>query len=131
MNNWYRLSQLESPKGTGYVSEQLINLRRKLEQKYQGLDLFVSEDEYRVFLDSIVIPLEQRNRGIGTKVISELQNYARMVNKPLVLSPEAERGKKKMLERFYKNLGFRHNRGRNRNYQLSTPFAPTMYWNPK
>ena len=49
----------------------------------------------------------------------------------IVVMPEAERGRKSDLERFYRNLGFVRNRGRNMDYTLSSPLAGTMYWRPE
>ena len=59
-----------------------------------------------------------------------IQVYAQSVGKPIVLSPQPDKGKKAALERFYKNLGFVHNRGRHRDYSLSNFGGPTMLWRP-
>ena len=40
-------------------------------------------------------------------------------------------GKKQALERFYKDLDFVKNKGRNIDFQLSSPISTTMYWKPE
>ena len=66
-----------------------------------------------------------------SEIVRKIQQYAQSVGKPIVLSPEPEKGKKAALERFYKNLGFVHNRGRHRDYRLSSFGGPTMLWHPQ
>ena len=127
INNWYRLAQ------SSYEQEhpELTELIHRLEAQYPGLDLWVSETDYKVEVHKIVVPKEQRSQGIGSAIMREIQNYARKVNKPIVLSPEPERGKKKQLDNFYRSLDFVHNKGRKRDFKLSTPFGHTMYWKPQ
>lgn len=106
------------------MEELLKNIRIK----YPSIEIDAFENEFKVELQLIKVPEELRNRGIGTDVIKTLQQYAKLVNKPMVLRPEAERGKKKDLHRFYSNNGFIKNTGRNIDYSLSSPTASTMYW---
>ena len=107
------------------------DLRAKLMAKYPGLYLFVSENNYRIEISSINVPEEQRNKGIGSAVLKAIQDYAHSVNKPIVLSPEPEPRKKVALNRFYKTNGFVHNKGKNRDYRLSSMGGPTMLWRPR
>jgi ribosomal protein S18 acetylase RimI-like enzyme len=109
-------------------SDDLQSLVTKLEESYPGLTLSAYEADYKIHIQEIRV--ENKGQGIGTKVIRELQEYARRVDKPIVLSPEPEPRKKQALFRFYKSLGFVVNKGRKRNYMLSLPFGPTMYWKP-
>lgn len=106
----------------------LKSLVSEIETEYPFIDLYVYETPYSIELANIKLPPEVRNQGIGTKIIQRLQQYAKEVQKPIVLTPEAERGKKKKLDKFYKNLDFVHNKGKNRDYRLSKTFAPTMLW---
>lgn len=105
--------------------ESLID---SIKNEYPFVKLSAYESNYRVELQMIEIPKEYRGRGIGTKIIKLLQNYAQSVGKPIVLRPEAERGRKKDLEKFYKGLGFVDNKGSNIDHTLSSPTAKTMYW---
>ena len=106
-------------------------LMQDLKAKYPGVELFAWEKDDRIYLSEIRVPKVSRGQGIGTNVILALQVYAQRVDKPIVLSPEPEKGKKGALDRFYRGLGFVHNRGRHRDYRLSTFGGPTMIWRPK
>lgn len=110
---------------------QFENLREELLEKYPGLDFFVYEQPEKIYISHIKVPKEMRGSGIGTEVVNRVKEIAAGRNKPVVLHPEAERGYKKKLDDFYKRLDFVENKGRNRDYSLSDPFARTMYWKPK
>lgn len=96
--------------------------------EYPFVKLWAFESNTKIELQQIEVDKEHRGQGIGQKIIEMLKTYARMVSKPIVLRPEAERGRKKDLERFYKQLGFVNNSGRHMDYTLSSPMAKTMYW---
>jgi GNAT superfamily N-acetyltransferase len=103
-----------------------------LRQQYPFVDLFAWETESYVELANIKIAPEHRGQGHGSAIIKAFQNYCQQVGKPLVVRPEPEKPRlKNRLLRFYKSLGFIANKGRNADYRLSTPFAMTMYWQPK
>ena len=128
--SWYSLSQSfgkEVPH-----NEELQILTRNLEAQYPGLDLytFVSKQGY-VELSQLNVPKEQRNQGIGHIVVQTIKDFAQKIGFPVVLRPEAEARKKSKLDNFYKDLGFIHNKGRNRDYTLDTPFASSMFWKPE
>ena len=99
--------------------------------KHPGLRFDAYEAKDKIELMGIEVPRESRGMGVGTEAIRRLQDYARSVGKPIVLRPEPERGRKGDLDRFYKNLGFVHNRGRNTDFVLSSPTSRTMYWRPR
>lgn len=97
---------------------------------YPQVDIYVTENDYKIHLMSIEVPPEDRSKGIGTNILNILKDYSVKVGKPIVLTPEAERGKKAKLDKFYRSSGFVHNKGRNRDFRLSNTFGPTMYWRP-
>lgn len=99
-------------------------------RNHPGVKIHAYETGYKIELMQIVVPRENRGGGVGTEIIRTLQDYARSVGKPIVIRPEAERGRKGDLDRFYRELGFVHNKGRNMDYALSSPMAGTMYWRP-
>ena len=107
--------------------EDLINKIKKL---YPNIKLYVYEYPNKIELNSIVVPEESRRKGIGSSIIEMIKDYAYEVEKPIVIEPSAERGYKQKLDKFYKNLGFVHNTGRNKDFTLSKTFGPTMYWKP-
>lgn len=103
---------------------------KKIEAMFPFARVSAYENDNKIELMQIKLPPEMRGRGFGTKIIGMLKDYASSVGKPIVLVPEAERGHKKDLERFYGRLGFVRNRGRSMDYTLSSPVARTMYWRP-
>jgi hypothetical protein len=111
-------------------SAGLDALVSEIVSRHPGLRLDAYEAKDKIELMFLELPKESRGMGVGTSVIRELQGYARSVGKPIVLRPEAERGRKDDLDRFYRNLGFVHNRGRNMDFVLSSPTSRTMYWRP-
>lgn len=104
------------------------SLLAQIESKYPFVKVFAFENQYKIELQQIEVPEEHRNSGIGSEIVRLIQDYAKTVNKPVVLRPEAGRGKKGALDRFYKRLGFVDNSGRNKDYSLSSTFGPTKYW---
>lgn len=88
------------------------------------------ETGHKIELMQIRVPEGMRGRGVGSEAVRAIQEYARSVNKPIVIRPEAEKGQKANLERFYRRMGFVHNSGRNKDFSLSSPLAATMYWRP-
>lgn len=105
--------------------DELLN---QIRAKYPFVTIWAFESSTKIELQQITVPKEYRGSGVGTTIIKMLQEYAKSVKKPIVLRPEPERGRKKDLDRFYKRLGFVANKGRNKDYSLSSPFANTMYW---
>lgn len=100
-------------------------------EKYPGTVLRINEYDNKIKLDKIYIPKELRGQGIGTEIITALKEYSGRVNKPIVLNPEPEKGKKGALQRFYERNEFVDNAGRKKDYDLTDTFSRTMYYKPK
>lgn len=98
---------------------------------YPDVRIFAHEGKNNIKISSLLVPKEQRGKGIGTDIIKKIKEYAQKVNKTVSLSPGPEKGYKAKLTKFYKDLGFVQNKGRNRDFELSDPFSPTMYWKPE
>lgn len=141
--NWFRIyktanskakkEELESLQGFNFginPASKLDELVRHLKSSFPGLDLYVYETLKTIHVSRINVPKDQRGQGIGSKVLTALKDYARQVSKPLVLVPEAERGKKQALEDFYKSNDFVYNKGRRKDWNITVPFAKSMYWKP-
>lgn len=103
-------------------------LLKKIREKHPFIEIEADESSNKIEIMKIRIPMERQNLGIGSDVVKIIQDYAKSVNKPVVVRPAPEKRHKKDLERFYKRLGFVHNKGRNMDYALSSPTAKTMYW---
>ena len=119
---WYRIALEQNE------IQDLINF---FSNKHPEISLRINEYENKIKLDKIYIPKELRGQGIGTEIITALKEYSQKVNKPVVLNPEPEKGKKGALQRFYNRNEFVDNAGRNKDYDLSDTFSRTMYFKPK
>lgn len=64
-----------------------------------------------VEMAAIRVKPEFRNQGVGEQWMREVLAVARKLNQPVILSPEPEPRHKADLQRFYRRLGFRPNRG--------------------
>jgi hypothetical protein len=104
------------------------SINDKIQELYPDVKVYVSESPHQIYVHNLEVPKELRGQGIGSNIIKLIQKFAKEVNKPVVLEPDHPRGVKSKLQKFYKNLGFINNRGRNIDYTLSRPYASTMYW---
>lgn len=100
-------------------------LVKQLETEFPLKILFASEHDHHIQLHQIEV--ENKNQGIGTKVIEALQAYAKKQGKPITLEAQANSGKKTALLRFYRHLGFKKP-GRRRDYRLQV--GHTHIWRP-
>jgi len=102
----------------------------QIKELYPDVRIYISENDKQIYLHNLQVPPEKRGQGIGKNIIKLLKDYAKLKNKPLSLEPSPDRGYKKKLEKFYKDLGFVPNKGRNLDQDLLKPFAKTMYYKP-
>lgn len=102
-------------------------LVKELEAQFPLKILFASEDDLQIRLHQLEVETKNKNKGIGTRVIIALQDYAKKQNKPITLEAQANPGKKTALNRFYRHLGFKKP-GRRRDYRLQA--GHTHIWRP-
>ena len=114
------------------ISENINSWAKFIENKY-NLKCFLI-DVYRddIVLTSIIINKDDRGKGIGSKVMDELCNYADANNKRVRLTPaqkddyQGTTSQSRLIE-FYKRFGFVMNKGRNKDFSISE----LMYRDPK
>lgn len=81
-----------------------------LKNKYGATIRFSKEGEGYAVVDYIIIPKENRNKGVGTKVMEELTRTADSNKWDLALTPSDVFGSsEKRLEIFYRRFGFVRN----------------------
>lgn len=113
------------------MSQQAISLddfATGLKDKY-GIDLGLKGNPKSNFisLHKIIVPETTRSKGVGSKAMEEIIDYADAANKTLILTPSSDfGGNKARLVDFYKRHGFVENKGRNKDYEISE----TMYRSP-
>lgn len=88
-----------------------------LAKRFPKVDLQISETPKYIDLNKIVVPQEMRGKGMGTEVMQDLIDYANQTGKQINLSPSSDFGGSiTRLKKFYKELGFKENRGRTRDF---------------
>jgi GNAT superfamily N-acetyltransferase len=118
--NWFKKAQNK------ITSQDICNKWRQ-----QDIILYIFEDNNIVILDSLIVPKDKRNQGIGSQIMQEITNYADSVGKRLELSPGQKDDfhgttSKNRLTRFYKRFGLVENKGRNKDFSTNK----TMYREP-
>lgn len=92
-----------------------------IKNKYKDVaTLSILDTNNSIEVASIVVNPDKRNEGLGTQIMNDVIAYADSVGKPVSLTPSKEFGGKiTKLNDFYRNLGFKPNKGRNKDYQIS------------
>jgi hypothetical protein len=116
-----------------------MNIINIIQEEYNNLSIEgILSDKYNVILDiyekpdylilsRIIIPKEERNKGIGTSVMNDIIDYANKNKKDIFLTPSGDfGGNKNRLIEFYKNLGFVFNKGKNRDYRSTELMVKKM-----
>ena len=106
----------------------IMEFEHNIERKYPALEeLSLGGTKDRsISINSIRIKKEHHGQGIGTKVINEIKEFAKKLNLPIILTPEADRGKKEALKNFYRNNGFE----RCKDSRFTSMFGPVLIWRP-
>ncbi len=107
-------------------------LELELERKYPELaDLsLAAHTNGSIYISSIRVKKSERGKGVGGKVMAEIKKFAAKHKLAITLTPEAEKGKKGALDKFYRNQGFWSNSGHKTDYRYTSAFAPIMIWKP-
>lgn len=109
---------------TANKSNQLQAIVDKWDAAIPGLHLYVYENERRIILSNIIIPKDQRKKGLGSQIIQDIANYADQIGKRIELTPglkDKHHGttSRSRLINFYKRFDFVQNKGRNKDYSTS------------
>lgn len=113
------------------IYEDVDTWIKDIEHKY-GLERFeIYQTSNLIRLYWIVVPKDNRNEGIGSKVMEELCKKADELKKVIVLDPSVKNSvgttSKSRLIDFYKRFGFVVNKGKHKNFKISE----MMYRLPK
>lgn len=100
-------------------SEGLEDINIKNSIYYDGENIVVSK---------FIVPDGERNNGIGTEKMRDLQRLASMHNAKIALTPSKDFGATSIvrLRKFYKQLGFKENKGSNKDWSTKE----SMIWSP-
>jgi GNAT superfamily N-acetyltransferase len=126
------------PSLTKQVSSSEANLegfRASIVSKYnpKNFDIRHNPTTGDIQLASIIIGKDNQGKGIGTKIMDDLVDYADTVGKRITLTPaqkDEEHGttSSTRLQKFYKRFGFTPNSGRNKDFRVRDSMIrnPTM-----
>lgn len=90
--------------------------------------LYIYENKDSLILSAIVLNKDNREAGIGTKIMNDIITYADKTDKIIVLTPSSDYGgSKQRLIKFYQKFGFVWNRGPNKDFR----FRDSMIRYPK
>lgn len=126
----------ESSQQSQHLLSIVNSFANSIKSKYDITSFDLSCDnrlENVICLESIEIPRKYRGRGVGTKIMNELIDFADKYGLLIYLSladknRETGTTSKERLRRFYSRFGFVSNRNRNKKYDLS--LYASMYRNP-
>lgn len=106
-----------------------LDLRKEFPQ-LRSLNTHVKPDDSLYVDDIVVKPLEQ-GKGIGTRVMKKLIEFAQQEGINIILQAIPTPGQKERLQKFYKNLGFVKNVGDTLDPEIKPVYHRTMYIKPK
>lgn len=94
-----------------------------LVSEYSSLKIGLRQKDDIVTLDKIVVPDDERNKGIGTEFMKRLISIADKYGFILALTPSSDfGGSKSRLVKFYKSLGFVENKGSVKDFRTKETF---------
>lgn len=92
-------------------------LKEVLEQRHQGVSFSLIENADYISVGTIKVSEAARGEGRARKAMEDLIKEADRAGKPLCLTASSHYGASKTrLEKFYRSLGFKPNKGRNRDF---------------
>jgi len=102
------------------VDDDLTALVDRWAAKGVKVGCFLTSTGY-IYLDTVIVPVDRRERGLGSEFMSELVKVAdtRQLTVALTASTDYEASSLSRLKRFYKRFGFQENKGRHKDYQVS------------
>ena len=94
--------------------EVLSKISKAYGKKYKGVNVDAKANKKNIHLGDIFVPSDQRNKGIGSRVMKGLTKYADNQKMRMSLKQSPEPGKEKALDRFYKKSGFKKSRSKSK-----------------
>lgn len=118
------------------IENKVAAFERSIQSLYPEIDrvgLYYDHNNNSLFISDLYIKQESRGKGVGTKIMNSIVQFADGLNLPIVLIPESDDDNvsNKDLMNFYKKFGFVVNTGKKKDYSFSDPFAVTMYRLPR
>lgn len=83
-----------------------------------GIDNYISEKNGVIDLSQIIVQKAERGKGVGTKAMQAIIEYADRTGQRIELTPDTSFGASSVsrLTKFYKQFGFKENKGRSKDF---------------
>jgi len=112
------------------IAKKTQQFRHFLTNQYVGkieeLYFYITNQLDVLHVSNLRIKKEFRGKGIGSSIMNQLKKFADENKLIITLSPEADRGYKAKLNKFYRSHGFVWNKGRKKDYRISSFYGPNM-----
>jgi len=114
--------QIETGTGIGRAAldPRARIVQKDLQDAFPDVDFSLSQRGKQATLNKVIVPKEQRGKGVGSEFMNALTKAADTEGTQLALSPSADfGGNKSRLVDFYKQFGFVPNKGRKIDFSVS------------
>jgi hypothetical protein len=106
-----------------FLTESIDNFASKVQNELGIKSFYLSEKGDDITLHSIIVGKENQGKGLGSKAMKILTDYADQNNKRIILTPgsmDKNHGttSRNRLVKFYKQFGFKESKGKNIDYAL-------------
>lgn len=118
------ISEMERDDPNIVLKSEIQRLELELKIEFPELDdlHFYLKSGGDLYLNSLRVKPAYRRKGIGRKVVERIIDFADKYNLYVTLHPSPQPRFKAKLKQFYRNLGFKPNKGRRTLYQYADPF---------
>lgn len=87
------------------------------------IDIQRSDKKNNIIIHKMVVPKENRGKGVGTKHLQKITKEADKHGKTISLTPSADfGGNVSKLKKFYKSHGFVENKGKKRDFEINESY---------
>jgi len=126
------LKLIEGFEDIDYLLESIEQFSNSVRERLGIAQFSLYEKGDDIYLNTIIVGKENQGKGLGSKAMEMLINYADRSGKRLILTPAVQdkihgTTSRARLVRFYKQFGFKESKGRNIDYEIG---AGKMYREP-
>jgi len=104
----------------GQQFPEVEGLYNQIKSQYPDVKFGLQVHPNRIHLDTLIVPKEQRGKGIGTDIMRQVTSAADKNGWLMSVTPSTDFGSSmSALTKFYGSHGFTPNKGRKKNFEIS------------
>ena len=107
--------------------KQLLNessFASQLDAQYPTAKISITEKPNHININMIKVDEKSRGKGTLRSIVQKITDHADRSNKTVGVEPTGEFGANKAkLEKFYKQMGFVKNSGKNKDFEINMPYV--------